>query len=123
MCGTDRRFRGKQFHNEKGSDDTKGAKNDHFIILYLNVYRIWKAGAGGDPGGVGDFEGDILSGVCAAVFNCTFDFWAGLYCTAAFADRGGGQLCCGESLMVCCDGHHVYTLAHEIEMIYTDKDL
>ena len=91
VCGTDRRFREKQFHNEKGLGDTKGAKNDYFIILYLNVYRIWEADAGGDPRGVGHFEGDILSGVCAAVFNCSFDFGAGLYCTAAFADRGSGQ--------------------------------
>ena len=98
MCGTDRRFRGKQFHNEKGSDDTKGAKNDHFIILYLNVYCIWKAGAGGDSGGMGNLEGHSLSGVCTAVLNCAFDFGTGLYSAAAFADRGDGHLRGGESL-------------------------
>ena len=101
MCGTDLRFREKQFHNKEESDNTKGAKNDYFIILYLNVYCIWKAGAGGDSGGMGNLEGHSLSCVCTAVLNCAFDFGAGLYSAAAFADRGGGQLRCGESLMVC----------------------
>ncbi len=102
-CGTDRRFREKQFYNEKESGDTKGAKNDHFIILYFNVYRIWKVGAGGDPGSMGNLEGYILSGVCAAFLDCTFDFGAGLYCAAAFADWGCGKFRGGESLNACQD--------------------
>ena len=86
--------------SETGNKGTGGSEeeNDHFIILYFNVYRIWKAGAGGDPGGVGNFEGYILSGICAAVLNCAFDFGTGLYCAAAFADRSGGQFRGGESL-------------------------
>ena len=103
MCGTDRRFREKQFHNKKESGDTKGAKNDHIIFLYLNVYGIWKTGIICGAGGMGDFESFILPGVCAAVFHYTSGFGTGLYSAAALVDRGGDQFRGGEG-MICYEG-------------------
>lgn len=93
----------KQFHREKRSGKTKGATNDYFIILYLNVYRIRKAGSAGDQGGMGDLEGIILPGVCAAVLNYTADFGTGLYRAAAFGDRSAGQFRGGKG-MIGCEG-------------------
>lgn len=96
-CGTDRRFKEKQFHSKKESGDTKGAKNDHFIILYLNVYGIWKAGAVCDPSGMGNFESAILPGVCTVVPDNPSGFGTGLYSAADLADWGGDQFRAGES--------------------------
>lgn len=76
----------------------KGANNDHFIILYFNVYSIWETGTIGNPGGVGDIESFILSGVSAAVLNYTCDFGTGLYSTSAFARWSAGQFCGGEGM-------------------------